>query len=432
MDREVDKALKLIKINLAKNYKLNKLPSNIEILNYLSVKPKEIITKPTRTLSGVAPIAVMTKPHKCPHIKKGIGPCVMCPGGINSFYGNVPQSYTGKEPATMRAIRNKFDPYLQVFNRLEQYVLLNQNFDKTEIIIMGGTFPSLNKRYQEEFVTYIFKALNDFSELFFKKNKFDFIKFKNFFELPGEKSSKTRINNVHKKLLKLKKKSNLIKEQLKNQVKENLEFLKVNYEDSDEPGFNSMFVVKAKKDGIFVNIVAMPENEEALNHRDQMMFDLGVRTHIGKMKKTIDSIDAIFMMSEAWFSEAKDSTDWSKQLRPSQDPNKKEAIISAGLSRDGESYLEMFELKRSFNQDTSKLQIEFANLKGVGEEDMKAESPLLKRFWAGVKMMEEMETEMPKRIKEIFKELTPDEIFEIIIRQIKKAEEMCEEFTNNK
>lgn len=216
MDKEVDKALRLIKIKLAKNYKLNKLPSNIELLNYLSVKPKEIITKPTRTLSGVAPIAVMTKPHKCPHIKTGVGPCSYCPGGIKSFFGNVPQSYTGKEPATMRAIRNNYDPYLQVFNRLEQYVLLNQNFDKAEIIIMGGTFPSLNKKYQEEFVTYIFKALNDFSDLFFKK-EFDFIKFKEFFGLPGEKSSKTRIMNVHKKLLKLKKKSDLIKEQSRNE-----------------------------------------------------------------------------------------------------------------------------------------------------------------------------------------------------------------------
>ncbi|MBU0930319.1 MAG: tRNA uridine(34) 5-carboxymethylaminomethyl modification radical SAM/GNAT enzyme Elp3, partial [Nanoarchaeota archaeon] len=71
---EVEKALKLMKKNLAKQYNLNKTPSNIELLNYLSVKPKEIITKPTRTISGVAPIAIMTKPHKCPHIKTGIGP----------------------------------------------------------------------------------------------------------------------------------------------------------------------------------------------------------------------------------------------------------------------------------------------------------------------------------------------------------------------
>ena len=217
MENDVENALKLIKSRLAKKYNLNKTPSNIELLNFLSVKPKEIITKPTRTISGVAPIAVMTKPHKCPHIKKGIGPCIMCPGGVNSYFGSVPQSYTGKEPATMRAIRNNYDPYLQVFNRLEQYVLLNQNFEKVEIIIMGGTFPSLTKNYQDEFVTLIFKALNDFSDLFFIKNKFDFVKFKNFFELPGNIKDKNRIKNIHKKLLKLKKKSSLLKEQLRNE-----------------------------------------------------------------------------------------------------------------------------------------------------------------------------------------------------------------------
>jgi len=214
---DVDKALKEIKRNLAKKYSLNKLPSNIELLNYLSVKPKEIITKPTRTLSGVAPIAVMTKPTRCPHVKDGVGPCVMCPGGPKSYFGSVPQSYTGKEPATMRAIRNKFDPYLQVFNRLEQYTLLNHNLEKIELIVMGGTFPSFNKKYQEEFVMYCFKALNDFSRLFFKNNEFDFLKFKKFYEMPGTKNDSERMERIKIKLLKLKKNSILNKEQSRNE-----------------------------------------------------------------------------------------------------------------------------------------------------------------------------------------------------------------------
>jgi len=51
----------------------------------------------------------------------------------------------------MRGLRNNFDPYLQIFNRLEQYVLLGHNFEKIELIIMGGTFPAETKKYQEEF-----------------------------------------------------------------------------------------------------------------------------------------------------------------------------------------------------------------------------------------------------------------------------------------
>ena len=84
---------------------------------------KILKTKPSRTLSGVSPIAVMTMPSNCPPQAK----CIFCPGGINSQFGNTPKSYTGNEPASMRARRNLYDSYLQIFNRLEHYILLNQD-----------------------------------------------------------------------------------------------------------------------------------------------------------------------------------------------------------------------------------------------------------------------------------------------------------------
>src|SRR3989344_3441501 len=140
-----DRQLAKLKRELALKYKLKRIPTNIEIL--LNAEQKDIpklkqklLTKTTRTISGVAPVAIMTKPMKCPH-----GKCIMCPGGVGSEFGNVPQSYTGKEPATMRGIRNNYDSYLQVFNRLEQYVIMGHSFDKIEIIIMGGTFTTVLK-----------------------------------------------------------------------------------------------------------------------------------------------------------------------------------------------------------------------------------------------------------------------------------------------
>ena len=150
---------------LSKKHKPKKLTSLIEVLLYLPTNKinkflKILKTKPTRTISGVTPIAIMTKPFPCPH-----GKCSYCPGGPNSSFGNVPQSYTGGEPATMRGLRNKFDPYLQIFNRLEQYILMGHPIEKIELIIMGGTFLSLPKKYQEEFIKFSFKALNDFSKL---------------------------------------------------------------------------------------------------------------------------------------------------------------------------------------------------------------------------------------------------------------------------
>jgi len=152
---------------LAREYRPETFPSLIQVLCHANdkqlLKLKHLITKPTRTISGVSVVAIMTKPIKCPH-----GKCIPCPGGPESFFGDVPQSYTGREPATMRAIRNFYDPYLQVFNRLEQYVLMDRTPDKVELIIMGGTFPSFPKPYQEDFIKNAIQAMNDFSLLFIR------------------------------------------------------------------------------------------------------------------------------------------------------------------------------------------------------------------------------------------------------------------------
>ena len=206
-----------LKNKLSKKYGLSRIPTNADILLHASpeeLKKINIITKPTRTLSGVAPIALMSAPHKCPH-----GTCIYCPGGPGSVFGDVPQSYTGNEPSTMRSARNDYDPYLVVMNRLEQYIVLNQNPEKVEIIIQGGTFPAMVREYKEEFVTFIFKAMNDFSDEFYQKNgEFDYIKFKDFFELPGDIYDKDRGKRIKDKLRKKKGKSKLEVEKLRNET----------------------------------------------------------------------------------------------------------------------------------------------------------------------------------------------------------------------
>jgi len=205
-----------LKIKLSKKHGLKKVPSNIDIFLNSSekdLKGLRLVTKPTRTLSGVATISIMTMPAGCPH-----GKCTFCPGGPGSVFGDVPQSYTGREPATMRAIRNSFDAYLQVFSRLEQYAVIGQAFDKVELIIQGGTFPSMDKTYQESFVADTYKAMNDFSKEFFENDKLNLKKFKKFFELPGEYKNDARVKNVHEKMLKLKGKNNNLEiEQKRNE-----------------------------------------------------------------------------------------------------------------------------------------------------------------------------------------------------------------------
>ena len=114
-----------------KKYNLKTMPSYSQLI--IATKGKlNLKRKPIRNISGVAPVAIMTKPIKCPH-----GRCIMCP-----TIKNIPQSYTGKEPASRRGVRNKFHPYLQIFNRLEQYMLLGNKPEKVELILMGGNFTS--------------------------------------------------------------------------------------------------------------------------------------------------------------------------------------------------------------------------------------------------------------------------------------------------
>lgn len=210
-----------VKIKLSKKHQMKVIPTDIQVLMRASKEDipkikKYLQTKPTRTMSGVAVCAIMTRPFKCPH-----GKCAYCPGGIRSYFGTVPQSYTGKEPATLRAIRNKYDSYLQVFNRLEQYIVLGHFPNKAELIIMGGTFPSFPKKYREDFIKYAFKAMNDFSDLFFKKNnEIDISKFKEFFELPADVKDKKRTEKIQRKLLAMKNKiknTMLEKEQARNE-----------------------------------------------------------------------------------------------------------------------------------------------------------------------------------------------------------------------
>ncbi len=215
-----EKAFSLRKRSLALKHKLKTIPTNIQIflnapLSLSSQIKSKLLTKPVRTISGVSPVAIMTAPSKCPH-----GKCTFCPGGLNSPWGDVPQSYTGHEPATMRGIRNRYDAYLQVFNRLEQYVILGHSFDKIELIVMGGTFPATEIEYQEEFIYGAFKAMNDFSTLFFdEKNNFNLAKFKEFFELPGDIHDTKRTISIQEKLLhnKEKTKTTLEDEQERNE-----------------------------------------------------------------------------------------------------------------------------------------------------------------------------------------------------------------------
>ena len=150
------KQLEVKKRQLCRDLKLSKFMSNADILEYAKPDEKEIVSaivkkKPTRTISGVAVVAVMCHPHKCPH-----GRCFYCPES-----DIAPPSYTGEEPAALRGRMYDYHPYVQCFNRLKQLKKIGHPIDKVELIIMGGTFPSRDLDYQEWFVSQCLKAMCD-------------------------------------------------------------------------------------------------------------------------------------------------------------------------------------------------------------------------------------------------------------------------------
>jgi len=106
--------------------------------------------KLARTISGVTPVAAMTRPMKCP------GQCLYCP-----TFANTPRSYTPESPAVFRARQCDYDPRRQVAMRLRVLEEMGHPTDKVELIIMGGTFLAQPRDYQYEFIKGCYDALNE-------------------------------------------------------------------------------------------------------------------------------------------------------------------------------------------------------------------------------------------------------------------------------
>ena len=110
---------------------------------------ESIRMKPMRTLSGVTTVTVLTKPYPCP------GKCIFCPTDVR-----MPKSYLPDEPGAMRALEHQFDPYEQVHARIRALENLGHPTDKIELLILGGTWSSYKRDYQEWFVKRCFDAMN--------------------------------------------------------------------------------------------------------------------------------------------------------------------------------------------------------------------------------------------------------------------------------
>jgi len=145
------------KLRVLRRMSINRGLNNSEIIDAIPSSYKErlmpfIRKKPIRTASGVAVIAFMCKPHRCPHVEKSGFACSYCPGGPDSDFDYSSQSYTGYEPTSMRAIRSRYDPFSQVRARITQLQSIGHSAVKLELILMGGTFLYLDQDYRDQFI----------------------------------------------------------------------------------------------------------------------------------------------------------------------------------------------------------------------------------------------------------------------------------------
>lgn len=123
---------------------------------------RRVQRRPVRTQSGVTPLTVLTKPFPCP------GKCIFCPNDVR-----MPKSYLSDEPGAQRAANNRFDPYLQTWNRLAAFDATGHPVDKVELIVLGGTWSFYPEAYQVWFVKRCFDALNDFGSGHDARGSFD-------------------------------------------------------------------------------------------------------------------------------------------------------------------------------------------------------------------------------------------------------------------
>ena len=106
--------------------------------------------KTTRTISGVAPVAVLTGPYPCP------ADCIFCPDAKG-----VPREAICRRS---RRCSGRFERALTLYKstkaRMDTLEAMGHSVDKIELLIIGATWSAYPKKYQEWYVRRCLDAMN--------------------------------------------------------------------------------------------------------------------------------------------------------------------------------------------------------------------------------------------------------------------------------
>lgn len=184
-----------IKNKIYWKYKINKPFQSIELIERYNeliadwtleenLFFKKILRKRwIRSLSWITVISLLTKFWGCPW------KCVYCP-----TFDDLPKSYIPNEPAVMRAQLNKFDPIMQIHNRLRALEVTWHKIEKNDVRIIGWTWSFYPKDYQETFIKEIYDAFNTYDEMkkYIEKTDLSSDKFASFKIKQGYRAKKSK------------------------------------------------------------------------------------------------------------------------------------------------------------------------------------------------------------------------------------------------
>ena len=125
-----------------------------------------LVTRASKSQSGVLVVTVLTSPYPMVNGKKQKFSCEW-----NCYYcpnqPGQPRSYLRDEPVVLRANQNGFDAVMQFTDRCITLAQNGHPVDKIELLVLGGTWESYPREYQEGFVRDLFYAANTI----FERNK---------------------------------------------------------------------------------------------------------------------------------------------------------------------------------------------------------------------------------------------------------------------
>ena len=175
-NRELCKQLRLSKLQgIRKSILLNVLlhfatddKFDEYLISHMDVLKRLLRKKPSRNVSGVTIITVITAPFPDDQTFSCKHNCYYCPNEPahekNGFQAQ-PRSYLYDEPAVRRANQHHFKALNQMITRMDTYFSNGHVVDKLEIIVEGGTFTEYPVEYLERYHRDLFYAANIYFEL---------------------------------------------------------------------------------------------------------------------------------------------------------------------------------------------------------------------------------------------------------------------------